>query len=1201
MVAGAILNYSTADQTMKKAPSEASKPNINVMERLSWVLYQGHYWWPSIVYQDYHEFFSHSQGEMDEKAKAQVSLEFLNASVQQQGNNIGSLRVARLLGRPSFEFVFMPDQEDSSRPTCRQFHTSLATIVSSQACKPTRIPQDLYLDFHRGLDHASALLYSGLSGNTLHSYSGANWLSKAEQLVGDGKNRGLSVVKQRRDRLVQPVDFSPAGDSIAAVSLSDSYVSASGNAETTLSVQRETSNSVEISTPSPRSRQPPALEGSPIPRHASWNVVWDKLIYNGWSCHKTPDGAMVYSPPPTDHGPNETWDLERVQDYARQNYGWAGAVRLRKLPQRHLSRDVRSKRGHEAANTQNVKRPKCSDHDEFYDFKNLWEDLLKPHGWHYKKTPKKLGKHRLVDWVMCTPDCSSPEDGEYGRDFFQTREEVVEFCKKEHYYEKYAENDEVNFNWSDSKSSSILEKCDEFSNGASEDSERDSEMGDSSDEESVDSLDESEEENEEDEEDNDGGEEFLTPKSSKTTPLDPGKPRLSTPGSCSSLDSNLATKPFPEIWDYLRSVGWKKVRARSKLEDWWYVKWNGSVSAGIDGIDYFRTDEAVREYVKQAESANRLRSSDRLQKIPASLSAVKNSRLSSRRKNSTNLVQRGVPEQNSLSSYEAVDPLSNDAPWNTMPMLSATAAWKLCQAIGASYKNGIYYLPDQSKDCFTARFRNLDELRSHFCSQGIPNFEKLGSSIDEEGGFSEQRLFQNWVAYANVPVCGEGKLQAMRLIENDTACVLLSKLGISTSGSGENTKWISPVPLSFRGVSMTYFGSLVQLRLFVRGIEDLEREVQKANNPMSVRRSRMKITPMLSPDELLALRLWAAAAPTAPCLIGDYLRDVVNYNLDLISGLGEGVYDARWRPVVDDLISRIPQTEEVWKLLKMLGVKHSNGIYHLPPDCLQAESGLDHLIPFNSPHVLAKFLCRQRRDVIRLNTCDLTADQKECLYLWIATAYLQLHSWTPVEEIPTLSDRGALELLESLGVRRIGGNFFLAGASPSNFETGVDCFRDLKDIRLHVRTSEDLENAFRYNCGEEDRRRRQPTQGTVQPIMSEMDVLSLRLWSLAAQDPLECLAECEPSDKEASLTSASKTRVQENAPKNDCGVEGISETIDVKEGFTSKTCDDIFPQIGKEQSHLNGNGMMGVREFDSSSNSDSDQDCMALMTQEFSE
>lgn len=71
--------------------------------------------------------------------------------------------------------------------------------------------------------------------------------------------------------------------------------------------------------------------------------------------------------------------------------------------------------------------------DGFYEFKPLMAFLISHLNWGYKPS-----KNKLKEWDYIIGDSEKGQDGEYMNDFFHEEEEVIDYCIKNNFKEKYA-------------------------------------------------------------------------------------------------------------------------------------------------------------------------------------------------------------------------------------------------------------------------------------------------------------------------------------------------------------------------------------------------------------------------------------------------------------------------------------------------------------------------------------------------------------------------------------------------------------------------------------------------------------------------------------------------------------------------------------------------------------------------------------------
>ena len=314
--------------------------------------------WPALVYHSVQEFYQ--CGERDLATKIELSQKLMKYVLQQHQQQLTpnqpkpAIRVVTFLGRPSSEAIFMTDEESQQRAMDYFFH--LGPVLLDHTLQPRLFSQEtLYMDFHRGLDQA---IYIATGQNLPVS-----WVERAQQVWNEyDPYMPEHPVHAETDTSAKPSPpNSPATNSIAAVSLgTESLVSSSKNpsghvadastvataspgttttattATTTCSKTRQETNPAITgihSTPSslfsssrsfPSSSSPVASQPPPPPLDCSplknqpWSVVWNKLMFSGWTMKQRSNQTIDYRSP---DGTTYT-SLETLQSYVERNYQW---------------------------------------------------------------------------------------------------------------------------------------------------------------------------------------------------------------------------------------------------------------------------------------------------------------------------------------------------------------------------------------------------------------------------------------------------------------------------------------------------------------------------------------------------------------------------------------------------------------------------------------------------------------------------------------------------------------------------------------------------------------------------------------------------------------------------------------------------------------------------------------------------------------
>jgi len=164
-----------------------------LLERLVWVPYKGHHWWPALLYENYTELQAHLYEELDTVLKAQFAV-----AIMRQMNEIKQVKVARLLGREVLEVVEVDDNQHA------EFYWQLPRVLP-MACKKSRYGDDikLYLDFHRALDQVEEIIrdISKNSFNLTSNDEKKTWVERAEEVL-QSSERSTSVLPTSNNALL---------------------------------------------------------------------------------------------------------------------------------------------------------------------------------------------------------------------------------------------------------------------------------------------------------------------------------------------------------------------------------------------------------------------------------------------------------------------------------------------------------------------------------------------------------------------------------------------------------------------------------------------------------------------------------------------------------------------------------------------------------------------------------------------------------------------------------------------------------------------------------------------------------------------------------------------------------------------------------------------------------------------------------------
>ena len=159
------------------------------------------------------------------------------------------------------------------------------------------------------------------------------------------------------------------------------------------------------------------MQASPVSNQATWDQVWLKMQFSGWTFWNE-DGTRWYHHPDvttidnnrnnSNHNANHQnrMTLEQVQAFAQEHYGWRPPL----APSRALGR-----------------RAPRAEHK--YEFGVLWKRHLQPNGWTMQKPPRS--KSELIDYYYVrpgrktvVPNAHGGGGGVEGEDYFTTVDAV---------------------------------------------------------------------------------------------------------------------------------------------------------------------------------------------------------------------------------------------------------------------------------------------------------------------------------------------------------------------------------------------------------------------------------------------------------------------------------------------------------------------------------------------------------------------------------------------------------------------------------------------------------------------------------------------------------------------------------------------------------------------------------------------------------
>jgi hypothetical protein len=292
----------------------------------------------------------------------------------------------------------------------------------------------------------------------------ASFTNEEEQTISD-------------DRSVQCSDEHPGSSSATVVSMSDSSDAPS------------TTEPEEATTPEEEQR----LE---ILKDDTFKDIRNKLIFAGWEVRKATGEELLYFPVPnasveTGSRGNDSFDESELRKYLEESYQWTEPVKTeeeqlaeaqeepikmedepaeprkkrgrtkkpglpnftkepkakkpkvervntpKQEPARQFTRaGLRNKSGNTDGKTE--KTPVEKEIDPFYNFTRLISLLHKKMGWKYRFA-RKMGHSHVYE----KPDTLGEKAGTYLEDFFYEEQEVIDYCKKHKYKQKYGHLESV--------------------------------------------------------------------------------------------------------------------------------------------------------------------------------------------------------------------------------------------------------------------------------------------------------------------------------------------------------------------------------------------------------------------------------------------------------------------------------------------------------------------------------------------------------------------------------------------------------------------------------------------------------------------------------------------------------------------------------------------------------------------------------------
>jgi hypothetical protein len=222
-------------------------------------------------------------------------------------------------------------------------------------------------------------------------------------------------------------------------------------------------------------------------------------------------------------------------------------------------------------------------------FGYLWTEHLEPNGWTMSRAKRKP----LADYYYVKPG-KSCETGVEGKDYFASDYDVLDYCAQHGDYPSSSSSDA-------DESSSPEEECSPEVYRAA----RDVEMAEGESPEEELSVDEERTKIHvhEDEQTNKDVS-YQTPSDQKTVPQDPAKPLLKDQSCSPAENGEMDIYLWINLWPKLEKCGWKCMKSRNKLQDWWWVR--PGHKPVTEGKDYFASEEFVIAYCKDMDEDDKI-------------------------------------------------------------------------------------------------------------------------------------------------------------------------------------------------------------------------------------------------------------------------------------------------------------------------------------------------------------------------------------------------------------------------------------------------------------------------------------------------------------------------------------------------------------------------------------------------------------------
>lgn len=1089
------------------------------MNRLVWAKFQG-MWWPAFYYSDVFEFNGLVTGELDEKndqkTKARLAFQMLNQHLA-EGQTDPNTKVIRFLGRPVCDFQYVDDRLDDQY---KDFFAFLPQMMLT-SCRPENFNchREIYLDFHRGFDEATSILHSATNQNQTDTNM-TTFVERAKRAWNDYDHHQ----QRRHHHQMEPAQSPMANNSVAAVSLAEESTIASAATPHTYGTA--------ASSPPQDLLSPPPLDTSPIRGTDTWNDVWGKLAFSGWTQKRVrhpsrpQDHEMVYFKP---NDKQTQYTLEQVQSYAQQKYGWH-------------PRTTRNSTSNMPSNGPPAKK---------ISFGVLWKSHLAPQGW---KLVKSKGNDRLVsDWCYIKP--GKTLDGVKGEDWFLTDSDVMEYCRLSHDYPET----------SSSEGETTSPETDP--NNEHTDYEDDNTtLHEEDDNTTLHPLSEAEDSY------------LQTPRESFSRPQDPQKPRhrdaMNSASSSESVEDEETRYNWKNLWSRLKNLGWYYKRAQNPLEDYWYFPPKGPNFESeakkdlIAGKDYFNSVEAVISHIRKMDGLDQSASKDvsttrsteqantrrKTQKViqaetkktnPAETKKAKKApalekgtkRPSKSSKSNSRKKQKVVDAKDVTVRVESREE-EELAPWTSNPLTAKLHP--LFLEAGFTFNN-FYYLPNESHKEYTERFVSSDEVIQHLSAVGCSCLQDM-SPVDRSN-------LERVVAYAHVPEKNVWRqIRAITTVETIAFLGVLGYTGVKSDGSWKVPDGMAEV------LHSESFESLSALVLALRKSPILTATENK--------RRRGSSGDLLTKDQMLALRLriaegldgetWSDSSggesssseqedqeemeteeeSVIESTIEVSQSEEENEDTDMVvedeKAKEEAEEEERYfMEQVDKLCTSVCSDQEAWTYLQQLGCKYSSG-YSIPSSDVRFENIQDLV-----QHIFAETICclDQSKKLSRV------AAQR--LHRWLKFRNVRLtETKLVINALKSLNNTERLSmLLDKIGIKANGESGYYLEKNGPEEPMGVE------DIINLIRTYEDL---TLINVDETSRSRRRDKSISI----SREEELTLRIWAAESEFPL-------PLFDEDFLSSEMEEDDEEVEDEDTGDTNKVVESSNAQAGFLTQEVEDM--------------------------------------------